>query len=103
MKTLLIILLTIALLAAAFFTRPDKRDFMLHALDREGWTPAGVQRAEHALKNVEFRNRILWTDVHHDGKVIYSGAFSHWLPRDGQAGKSTPAPTELARLIGKLN
>ena len=103
MKSALIAILMVALLAAAFFTRPGRREFMLHMLDREGWNPSGIERADRAMKDIQIKDRILWVDVEKDGKVVYTGVFAHWFARDGgDVRKTTPGIGDLARLIGKV-
>jgi hypothetical protein len=101
MKTFLIIILTLALLAAAGFTRPAKREFVLYLLDTRGaFNNHAIDNAESLAKDVTFKNRILWTDVEKDGKVIYSGAFAHFFPRAGQAAElPLPDLKEVARLL----
>ena len=106
MKTALIVLLSIALLAAAFATRPGQREFALYLLDgqrsADGSLKAGeVDQADHVIKSVTIKDRILWTDIERDGKVIYSGAFAHFFPR-GQAGQKTaPNTAELVKLLNR--
>jgi len=107
MKSLLILILALALAAAAFVTRPGKREFALYLLDTQvpqgsTWGPADFDRADHVVKHVTFKDRYLWVDVERDGKVIYSGVFSHWLGRGEAAEKpSMPTVAQLARLVGK--
>ncbi len=108
-KSLLIIFLSGALAAAAFITRPGKRELMLYLLDNQGTSATPSQSdfdfAERAARDATFKDRILWTDVERDGKVIYTGLFSHWISRTDSAKseKQLPAPADLAKLfsIGK--
>jgi hypothetical protein len=107
MKSLLILILALALAAAAFITRPGKREFALYLLDTQvpqnsAWAPADFERADHVVRHVTFKDRYLWVDVERDGKVIYTGAFAHWVGR-GEAGEKPALPTvaQLARLVGK--
>lgn len=101
MKTVLILLLGLALLAAATFTRPDKRDLMLHVLDTRyggNWSQHEIQKADDLVRGVTFHNRILWTDVELNGQVLYTGAFGHWFGRSADTQKPLPTPTQLADL-----
>lgn len=105
MKTVLIIILTLALLAAAAVTRPDRREFMLHLLDQQSnqlLSNGDLDKVEQIARSVNFHNRILWTDVEKDGKVIYTGAFAHFVARGEAAGSQTVVSTEmLAKVMGR--
>lgn len=101
MKTALIVLLVLALAGAALLTRPDRRELMLHVLDTQAgnsWSADDLRKAEDLARNAKFHNRILWTDVEKDGKVIYTGAFSHWVARGPGAEKPVPPASQLAEL-----
>jgi|GEM_PF-1485444 len=107
MKSFLIAILSLALVAAAFFTRPGRRELMLHLLDTHGsgkWTAADIDRVAAMSAALKVKDRILWTDVEHDGKVIYTGAFSHFFARGEQSPLNRPLPTtaDLARLMGGI-
>ena len=88
MKTAIMFLLSIALCAAAFFTRPSEADFKQYIINQKTQGDSNVlkqgldeYRAEAFLKQCTFNNRVLWTDVQQDGKTVYTGAFSHWFNR----------------------
>ena len=101
MKTVLILLLSLALLSAALVTRPDKRDLVLHMLDSRfggDWSQNDIQKADELVRGVTFHNRILWTDVERDGKVLYTGAFGQWFGRVPETQQPLPSPTQLAEL-----
>lgn len=105
MKTFLILILSLALLAAACFTRPAKREFILYILDTQSanrglFSNDSLDHAESLTKSVTFKNRILWTDVEKDGKVLYTGLFAHYFPRNAQlTDVSLPDVKGLARLL----
>lgn len=104
MKTGLILILSVALLAAAFLTRPGKREFVLYLLDNSAagdkdLSSSEIERADRVARGVQFRDRILWVDVERDGKVIYTGAFSHFVPRGEGGEMKQPTAAELARLV----
>ncbi|HEX2973302.1 MAG TPA: hypothetical protein VHP11_13285 [Tepidisphaeraceae bacterium] len=105
MRTFLILVLSAALVTAAFFTRPGKREFMLYVLDRQSnggaWSHDAIGRAESISKSVTLHNRLLWTDIEKDGKVLYTGAFSHWFPRNLTGETSLPAVKDLAKLLAQ--
>lgn len=88
MKTLLILLLMLALCAAAFFTRPDKEHFVRHLVQvrTAGVTAPEARAAAEAearayTERCAFDDRYLWVDVKRDGQVVYSGVFAHWFKR----------------------
>ena len=102
MKTFLILVLSSALTLAAFMTRPGRREFVLYMADREGGVRSSLERAVGMSKGLTFNNRVLWTDVEKDGKVLYTGAFSNFFARNGeQKEKDLPSIRELARLLEK--
>lgn len=101
MKTVLILVLGLALLAAAMFTRPDKRDLVLHVLDNQfggDWSQHDIQQADDLVRGATFHNRILWTDVERNGKTLYTGVFGHWFGRTPETQKPLPSATQLAEL-----
>jgi hypothetical protein len=91
-KSLIILLLIGALLAAAALTRPSEADF-------KAWVRQGAEvkkgnaieqifeqsKVESYLDECTYHNRLLWADVEHKGQVAYSGAFGHWMNRSGGA------------------
>ena len=87
MNTALIILLSIALLGAAFFTRPTEQGFRDHVKahlppDSRAWPERMLkpqQSAEQFLREAQFKDRYLWVQVEKDGRVVYTGAFDHWF------------------------
>ena len=88
MKTFIILVLFVALLAAAFFTRPDQHDFKSFIVKQQTRNDTNdikkaidQQIAEKYADHVQFKDRFLWVDVQHDGKTIYTGAFAHWFNR----------------------
>lgn len=104
MKTFLIAILAILLIAAAAVTRPGKREFMLYLLDQRvppsgSWTAADLEAADKTAHTVTIKNRILWTDVQQDGKTLYTGLFSHWVARSPQAELPAPKAQDVANLI----
>jgi hypothetical protein len=94
MKSFLIFILTAALLAAAFFTRPSRDDFKRYMTDsttrgagnvlQKGWDE---HRAAQFVDGCQIKDRFLWVDVQKDGKTVYTGAFSHWFNRDQVTGQ----------------
>ncbi len=106
MKSLLILLLAFALVAALFLTRPTKADFEKHVREHteivngkptggptladtigdklRTFTAAEVNKsaAELYLEQCTYENRFLWTNVKKNGKLVYRGAVNHWFERD---------------------
>jgi hypothetical protein len=105
MKTLLILLLVLALSAILFLTRPSKADFEKYI--RETTTvvdgkptggktvtdtvkdklrtfaaaQANKSAAEIYLEQCTYQNRFLWINVMKDGKVVFTGAAGQWFER----------------------
>lgn len=106
MKTLIILVLALALSAALFLTRPTRADFERHVrenteivggkptggptiADRVGdklrtFTAAEVNKsaADLYLEQCTYENRFLWTTVKKNGKRVYTGAVSNWFEHD---------------------
>ncbi len=106
MKTILIVILSLALLAAAFITRPGKRDFILHLLDAQSaadgsFSRSAIEHADRLANSVTIKNRFLWTDIEKDGKILYTGAFSHWVNRSQPLDKSLPNAKDLAKILAQ--
>jgi hypothetical protein len=89
-KSLLILILLVALAAGAFLTRPTPEDFNSYVHqqfqaqskgDIVGNVTAKVQ-ADNYLKHATVQNRFLWSSVQKDGKSAYIGAFGHWWGDD---------------------
>ncbi len=96
MKTLLILVLAAGLVAAAFFTRPDKANFQAYLKNQlqSGGTGEVKQPlrglandiSDYAyLQTITFHDDYLWTSVEQNGQTQYTGAFSHWFKRAPQA------------------
>jgi hypothetical protein len=108
MKSLLIVLLALALAAALFLTRPTKADFEKYVRENTnivdgkptgGPTLADTVRdklrtftaeqvnksaADLYLEQCTYENRVLWTNVKKDGKLVYTGAVTQWFERGGE-------------------
>ena len=109
MKTLLILVLAIALVAALFITRPTKADFEKYVRETTNivdgkptggktiantvgdklrtFTAEQVNRsaADLYLEQCQYQNRVLWTNVIKDGQTVYIGAVGHWFDRSGSS------------------
>jgi hypothetical protein len=95
MKSLIILVLLIALGAAAFFTRPSEADF-------QGWYRQQAQSKDSGildsifnpsspstyLKQATYKNYLLFANIEYNGQTQYTGAFSHWFKR------AAPAPAK---------
>ena len=90
MKSLLILILVVALAAAAYFTRPTEEDFhrwfKAHAADStsKNWLEKAIGGigVDYYLDHCTYQNNYLWANIVHDGTVVYSGAFAHWFQRN---------------------
>lgn len=110
MKSLIIFVLLIALLAAAFFTRPSQGDFQRYVtqektagqtnLIKEGWAQF---QADQYVRGCTFNDRLLWIDVQRSGRTIYTGAFGHWFSRAQVANDVNTAKQKIdnIQLSGK--
>ena len=112
MKNVLIVILTMALSAAAFLTRPTQDDFndfvrrsapkdekskddkappkrgargarVASARDRGRDRDRDRQR-DNPLAKAVFLDRVFWVEVRLDGKTLYAGCFSHWWDSSGR-------------------
>jgi len=106
MKTFLIAILSLALLAAAFLTRPGRREFILYLLDSSSagdgsFSHSAIDQADRLSRSVTIKDRLLWVDIEKDGKTIYTGAFAHWYPRGENADKALPMAKDLARILAQ--
>ena len=105
MKSLLIVLLVLALAAALFLTRPTKADFEKHVRENTNIVngkPTGgpsladtigdklrtfsagqvnKSAADLYLDQCTYENRFLWTNVKKDGQLVYTGAVGQWFHR----------------------
>jgi hypothetical protein len=105
-KRLLILVLAAALSAALFLTRPTKADFERYVREDtkvidgkltggqtlagkitdqfRTFTPEQVKQsaAELYLSQCEYENRIFWTNVKKNGKLVYRGAVGHWFEKE---------------------
>jgi hypothetical protein len=91
MKNAIIAILALALVAAAFLTRPTEDDFeqfvLAHAAkDRRSPAERFIRpsRSQPTLEHAEFYDRILWVEIRKDGKTLYAGAFNHWWHPSGR-------------------
>jgi hypothetical protein len=91
-KTLLILVLAIALAAAAFFTRPAPATLKAQVrTDIEASSDNFLEkiavdlRTRSFMERVQIKDRLLWLDAVREGEVVYTGAFARWFRR-GQSG-----------------
>ena len=106
MKSAVIVILSVALSAAAFFTRPTEGDFQEFvaqrvAKDRRS-LPERILRfpspTDQATRGMVFKDRFLWSQVEDaEGRVLYTGAFSHWLTRGGGLPERRKARPDAGR------
>src|SRR5262245_49104472 len=112
MKSLLILLLVVALAAALFLTRPTKAGFEEYIRADgvkiiEGKVTGGKTIADTIGEKMKtfagssagptkspadlyreqgtFENRFFWTNVRFNGKLAFTGAVGHWFERDGSS------------------
>lgn len=108
-KTFFIAVLTLALVVAAFVTRPSERSARAFltgdaaAATIDGPKPLNVAIKDALVKSVDdgqagvpsgyvFKDRVLWVEVHDaDGRSVYTGALAHWFKHEPPAAVPTPA------------
>lgn len=87
-KSIVILVLILVLIAAAFFSRPSEASF--HQLVRAKMaSDAGnvieklllERKIGSYLDDCKYNDRYLWVDVTKDGQTIYTGVFSKWIER----------------------
>jgi hypothetical protein len=88
-KTLVIIVLLVLLIAGAALSRPSEESFRAFYRSQVAQQNQGLldkvlseARINDYLGNTKYKNRVLWADVEHEGKIAYTGAFSHWFSRE---------------------
>ena len=87
MKTLIIILLSVALLAGAFLSRPSEDDFKAMLANKQaGHDKELVQKVLEQLMQkggtvdgYVYKDRFLWVTVEKNGKTAYTGVFGTWF------------------------
>jgi hypothetical protein len=94
MKTLLILILMVALIGGAFLSKPTQKDFgtmirqKMAGEKKDGLLTVifhgGRDKAEQYLQGCTFKDRGIWMDVERDGQRIYTGAFGHWFGGEGK-------------------
>ena len=84
-KSLIILILALALCAGAFLSRPAPADFAPFIKQKMESSAEGTldkfwagMKADSYLKECTIKDRFLWVTVEKDGKTVYTGAFSHW-------------------------
>ena len=88
MKKLLILVLALALLAAAFFTRPSHDSFNSYYSAQQSAAASGGLSLKGVFQNLKsgsylnavvFHDRLLWTTITEGDQTRYVGAFGHWF------------------------
>ena len=109
MKTLIILLLLIALLGGAALSRPSQDDFkrfmtqQFTQSDKNPFSTAIDQvRADAFVNSCTVNNRILWSTVQRDGHTLYTGAFAHWFSRADISQEMNSIKTDMDAARGKL-
>ena len=90
-KSLIILVLALALAAGSFLSRPSPDTFKPFIKQKFEQTAAGViektwadVKADNYARNCTISDRYLWLTVQKDGKTVYTGAFSHWWGGDSE-------------------
>lgn len=117
MKNFLILVLSLALAAAAFFTRPTEAQFRAYLKTNPAAIAAaapiedrlspgqkifkvlgrGAMAEEAPPRDYVFRDCYLWVDVRREGKTVYVGAFAHFLDVSRFERADAGEPAEQAK------
>jgi hypothetical protein len=96
MKTLLILILAVALAGAAFFTRPSESSFQDMVKEQADQKSGNLVSklfsglsTDSFIKSCTYKDHYLWTTVEKDGQTIYVGAFAHWFEKGTDQVKKT--------------
>jgi hypothetical protein len=89
MKTLLIVILALALAVGAFLSRPSEASFK-ELINSKRSTEDKVLSVLLG-DSYQYKDRYLWTTVVKDGKTVYVGAFSKWFRVGEKATETAPA------------
>jgi hypothetical protein len=102
MKKLIIFVLFLGLLAAAFLTRPSQADFKQYITDQTTHGENNLLKvswdqfkADQFVKSCTFNDRLLWVDVQKNGQTLYTGAFGHWFSRAAIADEINNAKHQI--------
>jgi len=94
MKTLLILILSAALLLVAGITRPKEDEFRTFLRKRAQATQTNIFGkigaeiwADSYAKDCTFKNRLLYTEVQKEGKTVFTGALGQWWGSGGPEKK----------------
>ena len=86
MKTLLIFLLGVALVAGLFLSRPPQRSFSDYLAADSGKGDGNVVTqvvkkgtADLQAQTYEYKDHYLWSTEDRNGKAAYVGVFSQWF------------------------
>ena len=93
MKSLIILVLAVALCGGAFLSKPSEKSFreMIQRKAAESGQKddlvqlilhGGKGKTDVFLNSCKYQDRFLWATVERDGKKIYTGAFSTWFAND---------------------
>jgi hypothetical protein len=98
-KTLLILVLLLALGIGAAATRPSEASFKEHVHQKMTSSADGFfdkvlleMRVQDYLEQCHYHNRLLWADVEKDGQTVYTGVFNHWIARGSAKTEVEPKP-----------
>ncbi len=91
-KSLIILVLLIIAVGGAALSKPSQASFQDFYAAQAG-SGGGVKgelesmAAKEYAKTFTYNDHIVYSDVSKDGKVVFTGVFSHWFTRDANAAK----------------
>ena len=86
MRNIIILVLGLALVGAAFLSRPSEASFREQVKNHLESNSSGFAdkllvdaKADFYMKTVRYEDHYLWATIHKDGKTIHYGAFGRWF------------------------
>jgi hypothetical protein len=92
-KSLIILVLLIVACGGAALSCPSQDSFISYYTDRSAASSSGLAATfekgayEEYAKSYTYSSKILWATESKNGKVVFTGVFSHWFTRDEAAAK----------------
>ena len=100
-KSLIILVLLLVLVAGAFLSRPSPGSLKAYLQQKNAATSGGGAggllqgllndaQIDSYLQTLTVKDRLLWVDVQRNGQTVYTGAFAHWWQRSSATPAAAP-------------
>ncbi len=102
-KSLIILVLLIIACGGAALSCPSQDSFISFYTDRAAADSSGLAATfekgayEEYAKSYSYSSKLLWATESKNGKVVFTGAFSHWFTRDDAAARPEAALKALLK------